>query len=114
MHSTIAAEGLSLCDGIADAIYIKAILSEILSVQLPITAVTDHEGLYKNIHSTKLVEDKRLRIDLASLKEDLSRKVIENIELCPSSAMLADSLTKRGASGWRLLSVLQNGKFADQ
>ena len=112
VKSTIAAEGLALCEGVADAVYLKSILSEIVSAELPVTAVTDHEGLYRNIHSTKLVDDKKLRIDLASLKEDLSRKVIDSVELCSTDKMLADSLTKRGTSGWKLLAVLQNGKFA--
>lgn len=112
VKSTIAAEGLAICEGVADAVYLKSILSEIISAELPVTAKTDHEGLYRNIHSTKLVDDKKLRIDLASLKEDLSRKVIDNIELCSTDKMLADSLTKRGTSGWKLLAVLQNGRFA--
>ena len=109
----LLSKNIALCDGIADAIYIRAILSEILSIRVPITAVTDHDGLFKNIHSTKMVDDKRLRIDLASIKEDLFRKVVEDVERCSSGEMLADSLTKKGASGWSLLSVLQNGKFAN-
>ena len=59
----LLSKNIALCDGIADAIYIGAILSEILSIRVPITAVTDHDGLFKNIYSTKMVDDKRLRID---------------------------------------------------
>ena len=113
VRSTLAAEGLALCDGIADAIYMQAILSEIFHFSVPIVGVIDQQGLFQNLHSTKLVDDKRLRLDLASLKEDLSKQVIQDIKLCSSRDQLADALTKRGASGLKLLSVLQTGRFPD-
>ena len=113
VKSTLAAEGLALGDGLSEAIYLGSILSEVLAVpKLPIIGVTDHAGLYKNLNSTKLVDDKRLRVDLASIKEDLASGTISEIALCESSMQLADALTKRGASGVKLLAVLQTGSFS--
>ena len=73
VRSTLAAESLALCDGIADAIYMQAILYEIFHFSVPIVGVIDQEGFFQNLHSTKLVDEKRLKLDLASLKEDLSK-----------------------------------------
>ena len=113
VKSTLAAEGLALGDGLYEAIYLGSILSEVLAVpKLPIIGVTDHAGLYKNLNSTKLVDDKRLRVDLASIKEDLASGTVSEIALCESSMQLADALTKRGASGVKLLAVLQTGSFS--
>ena len=116
VKSTLAAEGLALSEGLDEAIYIKHIICETLGFNiendiLPIIGITDHEGLYKNIRSTKLVSEKRLRIDLASIKENLNNGVINDIQLCQSEQQLADVLTKRGVNGVKLLSVLQTGKF---
>ena len=113
VKSTLAAEGLALGDGLSEAIYLSSILQEMILVpKLPIIGITDHAGLHKNLNSTKLVDDKRLRVDLASIKEDLASGVVSEVALCESSMQLADALTKRGASGVKLLAVLQTGRFS--
>ena len=64
--STLAAEAFSLHDTLDEAIYLNAVLSETLfdckSAKLKISAATDNDSLHKNIHSTKQVHEKRLRI----------------------------------------------------
>ena len=70
VKSTLAAEGLILSEALDEAIYIKKIICDTLGIEfspenIPIIGVTDQEGLAKNLNSTKLVDDKRLRIDLA-------------------------------------------------
>ena len=56
VHSTIAAETLSLRDGCDVAIYINRLVSEILRVdgsQLDIIIYTDNQSLYDAVHSIK-------------------------------------------------------------
>ena len=118
VKSTLAAEGLSLTEGLDEAIYIRQILCEIFATNVksdlfPIIGITDHEGLCRNIRSTKLVEDRRLRVDLAGVKQNIVRGEIREIKLCPSSEQLADVLTKKGVSGDKLLSVLQTGNLGN-
>ena len=114
VKSTLAAEGLSLSEALDEAIYVRHVLCQIFSVPskseyFAITGVTDHEGLCRNIRSTKLVEDRRLRLDIASIKQNIARGEVSEVILCTSGEQLADVLTKKGVSGEKLLSVLQTG-----
>ena len=52
--------------------------------------MTDNEGLWQAVRSTKLVDDRRLRIELAGVKENLQRGDIREIRWCCSAEMLAD------------------------
>ena len=114
VKSTLAAEGLSLSEALDEAIYVRHVLCQIFSVPskseyFAITGITDHEGLCRNIRSTKLVEDRRLRLDIASIKQNIARGEVSEVILCSSGEQLADVLTKKGVSGDKLLSVLQTG-----
>ena len=91
----MAAEALSLQMGLAHASYLRAVLSEMLGVdmyQIPIVASTDSNNLYQAVYSTKFVEDKKLRIDIAQIQETIEK---ENAELrwVEAKNMIADSLT---------------------
>ena len=114
VKSTLAAEGLSLSEALDEAIYVRHVLCQIFSVPskseyFAITGITDHEGLCRNIRSTKLVGDRRLRLDIASIKQNIARGEVSEVILCSSGEQLADVLTKKGVSGDKLLSVLQTG-----
>ena len=55
--------------------YIRYILSEALRVKpasIPIVSYVDNNDLYKSLHSTTLVSDKKLRIDIASIKQTMA------------------------------------------
>ena len=112
VKSSIAAEAMALLDAIDESLYQKEILCQILSLSssnLPIVGMTDNEGLWQAVRSTKLVDDRRLRIELAGVKENLQRGDIREIRWCCSAEMLADCLTKKNADGRKLLAVLQSG-----
>ena len=112
VKSTIAAEAMALLEGMEEAIYLRTIISEILcSVLIPIICITDHKGLVEAIYSTKLVEDKRLRVEIAMMKENLSRREVHQVRLCSSADQLADCLTKKGVDGRKLLAILQQGQL---
>ena len=72
MESTPAAEALSLQEAIAHGSYLRAVVAEIVDVdkeKIPIKAYTDSNNLFKAVYSTKLVKDRRLRIDMAQIHE---------------------------------------------
>jgi hypothetical protein len=109
--STEAAETMALKEGMAESLLLKKILSSVLGASgenMPVIAYTDHKGLFEAVCSTKSVKDRRLHIDIAEIKECLSTELLE-IKRCSSSEQLADCLTKKGADGKKLLSVLQTG-----
>ena len=58
-----------------------------------------------------MVEDKRLRVDVAAIQELLTLHDINRIQWIPGHLQLANVMTKQGASGFHLLSVLQSGKM---
>ena len=78
--STLTAEALSLQVTISHAIFLRAILAEILGVEdrkLPIVCNVDSNNLYQAVYSTKFVEDKRLRLDIAQIQESVETKNVK-------------------------------------
>ena len=109
-RSTLAAEAMALVEGLEECLYLKEVLRE-LGIDPSILAFTDSKSLRDSIYSTKLADDKRLRIDIASLQQLCEQKKIEEIKWCPSEMMLANVLTKRGASATQLLDVMRLGSL---
>ena len=109
--STLAAETLALQEGIKEAIYIQKMLTEILpNLHVPIDAYVDNKSLVDSIMSTKLVDDRMLRLDIGSLKQMMERD-IRKIMWIPGERQLADCLTKKGARCDALLGVYHSGKL---
>ena len=79
---------------------------------IPVLAYVDNRGLVEIVYSTKMADDRRLHIDLASIKELIHSEEMITVKWCPRSQQLADSLTKRGASGHKFLEVLQKGAIS--
>lgn len=112
VRSTLAAEALSLMLGLEAALYVRSILSELLiTPKIPVIAYVDNRSVVEAVHSTKLVDDKRLRIDIGAIKQCLSDGTLSALRWCPGDAQLADCMTKKGAAGHHLLRVFQNGKI---
>ena len=111
--SSSAAETLALNDGISELIFTKALLSEFFGEEvvsgIPVHLYTDSKNVQKSVHSTSMVEDPRLRTEIAALKESLEKEEINDLIRVDSKSMIANCLTKRGASAKGLLNVIQNG-----
>ena len=111
VRSTLAAEGLALAAGLDSAIYLRNFLSETLGIKPNIKGIVDNKGLVENIHSTHLLEDRRLNLDLSAIKEMLERNEVESIEWCPKDQQLVDCMTKHGQRGDNLRKCLGSGKI---
>ena len=111
VKSTLAAETLALVEALDMAFYLGSVLSEIISVKIPIECYVDNKSLWENTQSTKNVTEKRLRIDLASIKEMLQNGEISAIHWVESSNQLSDCFTKRGVSCEKLLNIIKSGNF---
>ena len=112
VQSTLAAETLSASKAVDMAYYLGSILSEMLMKScenvIPITLVVDNKSLFDNLHSTKTVSERRLRIDLALLKQLVEERHL-SVKWTNSSNQLADVLTKRGVNSAIILSVIEKG-----
>ena len=115
VKSTLAAETLALVEALDMALYLGSILSEILhrsnSQRIPIECYVDNQSLWENTQSTKNVSEKRLRIDLASIKEMIKNEEITDIKLVTTSSQLSDCFTKRGVACNTLREILKSGKL---
>ena len=107
-RSTIAAETLAASDACETCILLSSQIAEIMGMEkLPIVLVTDNESLANATRSTTSVEEKRLRIDIAALREMVNSKEIHDIRWVPTEHQLADCLTKQGAKSDKLMAVIQ-------
>ena len=71
-----------------------------------ITLKTDSRNLHDAVYSTKTLEDKRLKIDICSLRQKLSTGEIHKVEWISKDFQLADCLTKNEAPTSKLIGVL--------
>ena len=100
---------MALLDAIDNNIWLIHIISEITNSQMDISVFnTDNRSLVEAVHSTKSTEEKRLRVDIAAIKEAIENKEIE-IKWVEKQYQLADVFTKQGADSSLLLHVLRTG-----
>ena len=108
VKSTLAAETLALLDAAEAGIYMANLIGEILNMDsLPLVkCYVDNKSLVDSLHSTKQVDDKHLRLNLAVLGDLLERGELASVSWVQSARQLANVFTKRGASAEPLLSVV--------
>lgn len=113
VKSTIAAEALSLQEGLESAAFYKKLLEGIIGHQLAVEAYIDNKSVIESLNFTKLVDDRRLRIDIVhvAIRETVNNEENTNLKWCAGKNQLANCMTKRGAFGLELLQIVQCGKF---
>jgi len=118
VHSVFGAETLACVDATAEAIFVRQLLSEILYRDpkkqiIPITGLVDSRQLHDQVRSTGLCTDRRVRLDIAELREEVSNGVIKGIVWVPTGEMLADGLTKKGVCCKNLCTTLETAEIED-
>ena len=110
VRSTLAAEMLSLTEALEQAYSLKAIILELtgaMSDNIQIEAYVDNKSVRDAVYSAKSVKDSKLKLDVEAIKEMLHKKEVSKIQWIAGEKMIANSLTKRGAASWDLLSAIQ-------
>ena len=110
----IYAEGIALGRCLDEAVNLGQALLQILNLPdtkegskvLTIVGVTNSKSLWDDINSTSPADDLKLRREVASMREQLELKEVEEIKLAPTHLQLADCLTKAQASPETLIGVL--------
>lgn len=110
-RSTLAAETLSLSDALDTGMFIRTLYQELTGRVIQIISVTDNKSLVDTISSTKLISEKRLRMEISCIKEMIETKSVEKLLWVDSSKQLADCLTKNGASSHMLINILNKGHW---
>ena len=86
----MAGEALEMNDTIAEVVYIKSILKQVLGdkiVEIPVILVTDSNNLDEAIYSSSLVQDGRLIPDIAIIKEAVETGVVTDVRKVKSGEM---------------------------
>jgi hypothetical protein len=96
-RSTTTGETLSLGESYDTSMWLSQIWSELTGRKLKVRLVVDSMGSMKNVLTTKLPVEKRLRIDLACIRQGLRNGDFE-ITWVPSRANLSDPLRKESES----------------
>ena len=110
-RSTIEAEAIGLNEGLEMALYVEEIWRELSGGgRIKIKGKTDSRTLERAIKSSTNVSSKRLRIDLARIKEMVRGEEIEEIEWVAGSEQVADGLTKEGGRIELLRSYVGEGE----
>ena len=110
-RSTIAAETMSLLDAVDTSVWLSHLLDELKDKQLHTTEIyTDNMSLTEAVHSTKAMEEKRLRVDIAALRESVKRKEI-TVNWVDTKSQLADVFTKQGVNTQTLIDTLKCGQI---
>ena len=103
---------MSLVEAAEASFWLASIVQEIVgSGECNIECRTDSQSLYNAVYSMTSLLDKRLRVDMAILREMVQRNEIQAITWIPTSKQIADCLTKRGSSSIKLLEVLHNNQL---
>lgn len=115
VRSTLAGETLAMSEGIDNAIFLSTLFSELYAGStdhcVPIVCVTDNFSLVDALKSTKFVAEKRLRLEISSIKELIQTKKVLKVLWSKTKEQLADCLTKKGASSVMLLKALHEGHW---
>ena len=91
-------------------VYVKLVLMELLgreAEKVPMRLATDSRNLYKSVQSSTLVENPRVRTDIAKIQGSLKDNELQEFFQVPGKRMLADVLTKKGVPGFELMKLLR-------
>ena len=111
-RSTLAAETMAAVEALDAAYMVASILKELLGEKKnrEIRLFVDNKSLFDAVKTCNLVSDKRLRVDLAAIREMIEKDDVALMWVA-ASYQLADVLTKNGASKTRLLNVLRSARL---
>ena len=116
VHSSAAAETISMQKMFSTLYFIRRILSEMCGDRvksLECVALTDNQVLFTNImHLKTNPEDFRLHSDIIELRQSIEQeKTVQEVRYVHSSQNLSDCLTKTTKSGHMLLHVVRTGQY---
>ena len=107
--SPFAAETMVQAEVADIGVLIGKMVAELYHVPMPVVRChTDSKSLVDHLVTSHIIQDARLRVDIARIREMVKLSEI-NMRWVPKEEQLADSLTKAGASPKTLLDVLQAG-----
>lgn len=93
-RSVLGSEVYAFCDGMDVGISFQLALEPILGRKVNLNMYTDSKSLFDTIITRSQTSEKRLLIDISSVREAYRKKEISNVAWVRSEYNLADALTK--------------------
>ena len=98
VRSTLAAETLAAIESLDSAFLVSNIISEIIfgekGAKIEMQLFPDNKSQYDAVHTTNVINEKRLKVDISALREMIERDEFE-IHWIQSNQQLADVFTKK-------------------
>ena len=110
VRSTLIAETLSTVDAVDSAQLLSNIITEIIGCNIDDDVYTDNRSLFDAARTTNFLLDKRLRVEITSLREMFDNDEVK-FHWIDTDRQQENVLTKKGASKYKLLSALKEGKL---
>ena len=109
-----AAETMACFQAVDTGIAISRQLHEIYTGQphnghIPVDVFIDSEALEQSIYSSKQIEEKKLRTEIAGFKQNIADGDIRKVEWVSTNEMYADLLTKNGVKPDLVIGTLSDG-----
>ena len=104
-----------MCDGLEAALVLSKICAEVIHGSseigsISVVGMTDNKSLVDAAYSSKLLEDRRLIIDMAIIRQMINRDEIQ-LEWVQAKDQVSDVLTKMGVSGVKVRQVMGEGRL---
>ena len=106
-RSTLSAETQAATEALDAAYLLRKFLVDMFEREFGVVLCTDNQSLVDSINTTNLSTDKRLRVDLAALREAHENNEV-HFKWVETAKQIADVFTKKGASKRNLLQILQS------
>jgi hypothetical protein len=97
-RSVLASELLALVHGFDMGTVIKATVSKILELDIPLVLCTDSRSLYHCLVKLGTTQEKRLMVDVMCMREAYERREITEVKWIDGNSNPADSMTKPKAT----------------
>ena len=116
--STLEAETIAIRDSVSQGVYFAHLLSDIYygtlqTKRFPVYVYTDSKSLEQAVRSTKLVQEKKLRIDIAEIQRCIEEKEIVDLRYVRSDEQLADGFTKRDVCMTKLMELVNGDDITE-
>ena len=97
-RSVLASELYAMAHGFDIGAVLKATLFRVLQYDVPMVICTDSKSLYESLVKLSTTNEKRLIIDIMSLRQSYERREITEVRWIKGDNNPADSMTKAKAS----------------
>jgi hypothetical protein len=110
-RSVLASELYSMAHGFDIASAIKSTIEGMLQINLPLVIYTDSKSLYDCLVKLGTTQEKRLIVDILSLRQAYERREITEIKWIEGSNNPADTMTKGSKACSALKALIDSNKL---